>query len=125
MGLDNLDTRGNILSGVLIIILSGIIFGIGALFVKLAISQADFFAIITYPISWLAVIFAIVGFVFMQKAMHEEYVSIIVPMVTGIVTLISVMLAFVFLNETITATRWIGVLLILVGSFIICMVKRK
>jgi len=125
MGFDNLNTRGNIFSGILVSIASGIIFGIGTLFVKLAISQPGFWAIITYPISWLALLFAITGFVLMQKAMHEEYVSIVVPMVTGLVTLISVVLAFIFLQEVITLSRWAGVLLILVGAFIIGMVKKN
>jgi len=124
MGFDNLDTRGHIFSGVLIIILAGIIFGAGSLLIKLAIMQPDFWTIVTYPISWLALLFAIVGFTFMQKAMHDEYVSIVVPMVTGIVTLISVILAYVFLNEAIAATRWIGVFLILAGAFIISVVRK-
>jgi uncharacterized membrane protein len=124
MGFDNLDTHRRIFSGILGIIIAGVVFGVDSLFVKIAVSQPDFWAIATYPISWLALLFAIVGFTFMQKAMHDEYVTIVVPMVTGIVTLISVLLAYSFLNETIAATRWIGVILILVGTFVISVVGK-
>lgn len=124
MGFDNFDTRGNILSGVLGIFLAGIIFGIGSVFVKLTMIQPDLWAIATYPVAWLALLFGVTGFVLMQKAIHDEYVSIVVPLVTGLVTLISVILAFVFLNEAVTLTRWAGVILILAGAFMIAVVKK-
>ncbi|MEM7819417.1 MAG: hypothetical protein QXD48_01150 [Candidatus Aenigmatarchaeota archaeon] len=125
MDFNNLNTNRNNFSGLLIIMFSGIIFGFGALFVKLAITQTDILKIILCPISWLALIFAISGFVLMQKTMHDEYVSIVVPTVTGIATMISVFFAFIFLSESISTIRWIGIFLILIGIFILCVVKRK
>jgi uncharacterized membrane protein len=84
-------------------------------------TQPGIMQIIMYPVSWIAAACGIAGFLLMQKAMHKEYMSIVLPVITGLSTLISVLLAFGVLNEVLSMTRWIGIVLVIVGTLVIAL----
>lgn len=122
----NNGSRRSIAYSLLIAIVSGLILGAGTLFTKMAMTQEvlTLETLVFFPGSWLAVVCGVVGFLLMQRAIYNEYMSIILPVVTGLSTLVSVLLAFTILMESIAITRWIGVVVIIIGTFIICMKRR-
>ena len=122
----NNGSRRGIAYSLLIAVLSGMILGAGTLFTKMAMTQETLTleTLILFPGSWLAVVCGVVGFLLMQRAIYNEYMTIILPVVTGLSTLVSVLLAFVVLTENIAFTRWIGVAIIIIGTFVICMKRR-
>lgn len=124
MGFNNIISNRSVLGGILISLIAGAIFGAGSLFVKMAVMQSDILSIIIYPVSWLALILSVSGFLLLQKAMHKEYISVVIPIVTGTVTLVSVILAHIVLNESILYTRWAGIIIIIIGTFMISMTRK-
>ena len=97
-------------------IVSGLLLGLAAFFLKLIMSDGISIEIVYSSTAWITLILAASGFLLMQKAL-QSYVSVIIPMITGIVILVSVLLAFVFLAESISYLDWLGIFLISVGVF--------
>jgi uncharacterized membrane protein len=122
----NNGNRRGIAYSLLIAVVAGLILGAGTLFTKMAMTQETLTleTLILFPGSWLAVICGVVGFLLMQRAIYNEYMTIILPVVTGLSTLVSVLLAFTVLTENIAITRWIGVVIIIIGTVVICMKRR-
>ena len=64
---------------------------------------------------WLAGILGLGGFLFMQKALHHGHVSVVTPVIGGISIALPVVMAFLFLGETVSAMKWLGIALIVGG----------
>ena len=97
-------------------VFAGLLLGLGAFFLKLVMNEGISINIIYSPYAWITAILAISGFLLMQRAL-QSYVSVVIPMITGVVILVSVLLAFVFLAEAISSMKWFGIILILIGVF--------
>jgi uncharacterized membrane protein len=96
-------------------IAAGFLLGIAALFAKLAMSEVSLLIIIS-PIAWMALLLAVAGFLLMQFAL-QGYVSKIMPIITGVSIIVAIVLAFIFLTETIAYVKWLGIFLVLAGVF--------
>jgi drug/metabolite transporter (DMT)-like permease len=109
-------TGGNMLNHNITAVIAGLLLGLGAFFLKLTLSGGISMDVIYSPYAWVTLVLSISGFLLMQKAL-QNYVSVVIPMITGVVILVSVFLAFVFLAEDISAIKWLGIALILIGVF--------
>lgn len=101
-------------------IIAGILIGFLAFFVKIVMTNIilDLFLILKLvinPLIWLASIFGVLGFFFMQKALYKSNISRVIPVVAGFSILLPVLLAITFLGEFISFIKWIGIGLILLG----------
>jgi drug/metabolite transporter (DMT)-like permease len=110
------DRAGNSLNRTVTAVLAGLLLGVGAFFLKLVMNEGISMNIIYSPYAWITAVLAVSGFLLMQKAL-QNYVSVVIPMITGVVILVSVLLAYVFLAEAIAAIKWLGIALILIGVF--------
>jgi drug/metabolite transporter (DMT)-like permease len=110
------DSGGDMLNHNITAVIAGLLLGLGAFFLKLTLSGGISMNIIYSPYAWVTALLAVVGFLLMQKAL-QSYVSIVMPLITGVVIFVSVFLAAVFLAEDISAIKWLGIALILVGVF--------
>jgi len=100
----------------MIAVVAGLLLGLAAFFLKLVMNEGISINIVYSPFAWITAVLAIAGFLLMQKAL-QSYVSVVIPMMTGIVILVSVLLAFLFLAESISFLKWLGIALILIGVF--------
>ena len=102
------------------VMLSGIFTGISGLFARAAmINTGEGFAfiqtIIFEPMIWLSCITGVLGFAYLQIALHRNDVSFVGPVVSSIGIITPVILAVIFLNEYVPPSRWVGVGLMLLG----------
>ncbi len=109
------DNRRGFSNNIIVAIAAGFLLGIAALFAKLAMSEVSLLIIIS-PIAWMALLLAAAGFLLMQFAL-QGYVSKIMPIITGVSIIVAIVLAFIFLNETIAYVKWLGIFLVLAGVF--------
>lgn len=115
----NRNIPGNVLTEAS---LSGTFLGLSAFFAKLSLGliTLDLFFLIQFllnPISWLAILFGILGFLLFQKALHDADMSIVTPLVGGLSIVYPIVLALIFLGETVSVIKWIGIAFILIGVF--------
>jgi transporter family protein len=96
-------------------VIAGLLLGFAAFFLKLVMSEFSI-AIIYSSFAWITLIFAVAGFLLMQKSL-QGYISRIIPIITGVTILVSLMLAFVFLGENISYISFLGIFLVLAGVF--------
>jgi uncharacterized membrane protein len=116
-------------TAILDILISGIMIGLACFFLKLALTGVtiDAFFIINLlliPYIWIAAILAIIGFFFMQRAFYSGLISKIVPILAGLSIIIPVILAIVFLVETIGTIKIIAIVLIVSGILALSLVKK-
>lgn len=97
-------------------VVSGVLLGTGSFFLKITMSGVISRMLIFSPIAWIALILMTTGFLFMQKSL-QGYVSKAIPIINGFFIFVSVMLAFFFLGEAISALKWLGIFLVLAGVF--------
>ncbi|MFH0836555.1 MAG: hypothetical protein V1870_00330 [Candidatus Aenigmatarchaeota archaeon] len=116
------DSRNKTINRRLFGILSGTLLGIAAFLIKIAVSTGvlniEFFI---NPITWIALILAIVGFLLMQKAFYYSSISTVISTIAGLSIIIPIILAHFFLSETINP---IGIILILLGVIMIGLSKK-
>ena len=101
------------LAGGVLIGLAGFLLKAGVL--ELSLGLSAILGIILNPLLWLAGIMGLAGFLLMQKSLHGEKVAIVAPMIGGISIILPVVLAWLFLAETVSGLKWAGIVLILIG----------
>lgn len=107
-------------AGIATSVFAGLLFSSAMLIAKTALANAEISAagialFITNPVVWAAAITGLIGLFAMQYAFRFWHMSAVIPLITGIVTLASNVLAFAVLQETVSIYRWAGVALILIG----------
>lgn len=73
-------------------------------------------SVVSSPYMWLIAAISILAFLLMQKALHGSHVSIVSPMMGGIAIVLPVLMAYFWLGESISAIKWVGIALVLVGT---------
>jgi len=101
--------------------LSGAFYGTMAYFLKLSLGTFSFTPegiglFIANPFAWVTGILVLLGFLLMQKALHDGLVTVVIPIISGISIIIPVLLGVALLGEVLTTFQWIGVLLIIIGT---------
>jgi len=76
------------------------------------------------PTLWLGTAFLIVSFILFATALSWADLSFVVPAVS-VEVVVNVAFANYFLNETVSLTRWMGVLLISVGVILVLRSERE
>lgn len=102
--------------GYLLSALGGTFFAFGALIMKISLGL-NMFSV--SPIIIFSFICYLIGFFFIQKALYQIEVSISTCIVTGSLIVISVLLSFFLLEEILTYTNALGVIMILIGLIVI------
>jgi len=102
------------------VILSGTLTGISGLFARIAMINtgpgfAFVYSFLFNPFLWLSSAFGMLGFAYLQLALHKQDISFVEPAVSSIAIITPVVLAVVILNEYVPVLRWIGVGLLLLG----------
>ena len=105
----------------IVALVSGILYGLMAYFLKISLegfglSAAGMLIFLSNPYTWLTGLIALSGFLLMQKALYEGHVTLVTPIIGGVSIIIPVVLAFLFLGEVISQIKWIGLILILIGT---------
>lgn len=106
--------------GILMPIVAGVLIGVAGFLVKLVMSKISLNAgfilgVLFNPISYLAGLLGIIGFVIFQKSLYKGKVSTITPVMNGLAILVPVVLAVLFLAETVSTIKIAGIVLIVVG----------
>jgi len=115
------NNSGNISSDtVLRAACAGVLIGLAWFILKLAVSglalDINFLlSLLTQPSAYIAGLLGISGFLLFQKSLHDGKVSVVSPIVTGLSIAVPVSLAFLFLSETISTLKIVGIGLILIG----------
>lgn len=95
---------------------AGILIGLAGFFLKSSLLDITNVAgFLLHPVSWVAGILGLAGFMVMQKALHGGHVSVVTPVMAGISIALPVVLAYLFLGEAVSMLKWAGVILIVVG----------
>ncbi|MBI5332098.1 MAG: hypothetical protein HZB65_00845 [Candidatus Aenigmarchaeota archaeon] len=103
-------------------IVSGILLGLASFLIKITVSIGILnIAFFINPITWIAAILAIAGFVLMQKAFYAGSVSTAITTIAGLSIVIPTTLAYLFLAESINP---VGIALILLGVLILGLSKK-
>ncbi|MBI3190506.1 hypothetical protein HYZ41_02265 [archaeon] len=92
-------------------IVSGVLFGIAPVLIKLA--SADFF------ISYYTIIgglLALAAFFLMQKAMYSGKISTVVSLVTAVSILTALVTSILMLSESVGYVKWFGAIAIILGA---------
>ncbi len=102
------------------VILSGVMTGISGLFARLAMMDsgqgiASIQGLLISPYLWLASICGMLGFAYLQIALHRSDLSFVEPAVSSIAIITPVILAVILLDEFVPVLRWVGVGLLLIG----------
>lgn len=105
-------------------VIGGIFIGLASFLIKIALGtfSLDFSfmtSLILNPITWIAVICGGIGFLLFQKALHRGKVSVVTPVMAGFGIIVPILLAIAFLGEAITVTHSLGLVLVLIGVFLL------
>ncbi len=105
---------------ILMPVLAGTLIGIAGFLVKLAMSNVDLTtsglkSLAYQPLVYFAAILGIVGFLLFQKSLHGGKVSIVPSIMNGLSISVPIVLAILFLGESLTAFKAVGIVLVLVG----------
>ena len=100
---------------------SGIALGMSGLFVKTATVGLPLDATLLLkfflsPLSFFALAFGAYGLLYMQIALHKSDVTFVIPLVSALSVSTPIILATVFLGEYVPVVKWLGILLILIGT---------
>jgi len=97
----------------------------GQLFLKIASNQTSnqntiyfFLGLLKNPFAWLGVVTYGISFLLWMQLLKVFDLSYLRPLV-GFGYLITAILAMIFLQEKITLVRWIGMLLIVAGVYLV------
>jgi multidrug transporter EmrE-like cation transporter len=101
-------------------IVSGVAMGVSGLFVHMGMLDAGIDAafllrFVQNPWSWLSVALGAFGFVYLQKALHREKISYVVPTVSACSIITPVILSVVILQEYVSPVQWAGIWFIMLG----------
>ncbi|UCD02896.1 MAG: hypothetical protein JSV63_03895 [Candidatus Aenigmatarchaeota archaeon] len=99
----------------------GIALGLSGLFIRVAstglpLDASFIIQFFSNPFSIFALIFGIYGFINIQVALYEGKIAYVIPTVSATSVATPVILATIFLAEYVPAIRWLGMLLILIGT---------
>lgn len=100
--------------------LAGILIGLAGFLVKIAMSKLTLSPIFLLDLlqnhlSYLAAAMGLAGFLLFQKSLYTGKISMVIPIINGLSILIPVALAFIFLAESASPMKIIGVVLIVIG----------
>ena len=77
------------------------------------------FKIISTPITFIAAIIILISPVIYAFALSRMNLSIAYPLIIGFSAIFLLVLSYIILNETITLNNFFGILLILIGIFLV------
>ncbi len=69
--------------------------------------------------TWIALVLGGAGFLFFQKALHSGDVSVETPIMAGFGIIVPVVMAVLFLGESIDPTKAAGIVVVLAGVFLL------
>ncbi len=100
---------------------AGFMMGLAAYAMKVVlgyIAMDSYFilSVITTPEMWMIGIMSALAFLLMQRALHGAHVSIVSPMIGGIAIILPVLMAFFWLGEVVSIIKWVGIILVLLGT---------
>ena len=100
---------------------AGFMMGLAAYAMKVVLAYVPMdsyfiLSVITTPEMWLIGIMSILAFLLMQRSLHGAHVSIVSPMIGGIAIILPVLMAYFWLGESVSAIKWAGIILVLVGT---------
>jgi len=101
-------------------VIAGILIGVAGYLIKLVMSSISLNAtflvsILLQPLSYVAGVLGLVGFLIFQKSLYKGKVSVVTPIMSGIGILLPVALAIIFLGEPSPLIKLVGIVLILMG----------
>ncbi len=105
-------------------VIGGVFIGLASFLIKIVMESfsLDFSFIVSLilnPVTWIAVICGGIGFLLFQKALHGGKVSVVTPVMAGFGIIVPIILAIAFLGEAITSMHSLGLVLILIGVFLL------
>ncbi len=105
---------------ILIAIAAGLLIGLASFVIKIVVSKlslsSGFISGVAYnPISYIAALLGLIGFVLFQKSLQLGKVTMITPIMNGVSIIVPVLLAVLFLSEALPTLKLAGILLIVVG----------
>lgn len=83
---------------------------------QMEMNQYFLLSVMASPFMWFLAVLSIAAFLIMQKALHGSHVSIVSPMVGGISIVLPVIMAWLWLGESVSPLKWAGIILVLVGT---------
>ena len=100
---------------------AGIALGLSGLFVRVAttgipMNAAFIPSFFMSPFSFFALLFGIYGLVYLQISLYKNDIIFVVPLVSALSVATPIILATIFLDEYVPAIKWLGLLLILIGT---------
>lgn len=104
----------------LMAVIAGLLIGLASFVIKMVVSGlslTQLFPIIVLanPLSYLAGFLGILGFVLFQKSLQIGRITMITPIMNGISIIVPILLAVLFLSESLPALKLAGIVLIVVG----------
>ncbi|MBN2042461.1 MAG: hypothetical protein JW754_01500 [Candidatus Aenigmarchaeota archaeon] len=69
--------------------------------------------------TWISIVIGGIGFLFFQKALHSRDVSIETPIMAGFGIIVPVVMAILFLGESIALVKAAGISIVLLGVFLL------
>ncbi len=114
------SNRGSPYLNILMPVIAGILIGVAGYLIKLVMSSISLNAtflvsILLQPLSYVAGVLGLVGFLIFQKSLYKGKVSVVTPIMSGIGILLPVALAIIFLGEPSPLIKLVGIVLILMG----------
>lgn len=105
---------------ILMPVLAGVLVGFAGFVVKAVVSEISLtptflFHVLQNPLSYLAGFLGLAGFLIFQKSLYRGKVTTITPIMNGLSILVPVVLAGLFLAESLPATKIVGIALIVAG----------
>jgi drug/metabolite transporter (DMT)-like permease len=101
--------------------IGGIALGLSGLFIRVVTTGIPLDALfitafLSNPFSFFALMLGAYGFIHFQIALYKGKISLVIPIVSALSVVTPVILATIFLAEYVPAIRWLGILLILIGT---------
>ncbi len=105
---------------ILIAVVAGVLIGLASFAMKTVVSElplsSGFVSAVAYnPISYVAGLLGLIGFVLFQKSLQLGKVTMITPIMNGVSIVIPVLLAVLFLSEALPPLKLAGITLIVMG----------
>lgn len=105
---------------ILMPVAAGVLIGIAGFVIKLVMSKITLsptflFDILSSPLAYIAGVLGLAGFIIFQKSLYGGKVSTVTPIMNGLSILVPVILAVLFLAESLPTLKIIGVVFIVIG----------
>jgi len=105
---------------ILMPVVAGVLIGVAGFLIKIVMSKVTLSStflldVLQNPLAYLAGILGLIGFVIFQKSLYKGKVSIVTPIMNGLSILVPVVLAVLFLAESLSTLKIVGIVLIVVG----------